>query len=755
MTAPGASPHRWRFFRAGGFDQVKLETGADLLNLDQLDQKLWVALACPISGLDFDPKTAALIDTDEDGRIRAPELIAAVKWACSILKNPDDLVPGGDSVSLASINQATPDGRRLLAASRQILANLGRANATAISLADVSDATAIFANTKLNGDGIVIPESTDDVATRGIIEEIASCMGTVVDRSGKPGIEQTRADGFFAACETYDAWTRLAEKDAAIVPLGDKTAGAAAAVKAIRGKVDDYFGRCRLAAFDPRAAALVNRKEEDYAAIVAKEISLNATEISGFPLAQVAAGKPLPLRTGVNPAFAQAVAALRENAVKPLVGDVSELTESAWIDLQARLAPFEQWEGAKAGVAVEKLGVPRVRGILAGRGRENVSALIASDKALQSEAASIVDVEKLIRFVRDLRVLCINFVNFKNLYSGETPAIFQVGILYLDQRSCHLCLSVVDAGRHAAMAGLAGAYLAYADCIRKHSGEKMSIVAIFSQGDDENLMVGRNGVFYDRKGLDYDATITKIIANPIGLREAFWAPYKKLVRVIEEQVVKRASAANAAIDAHLSATATVTAATPAAPVAPAAPAVPPKMAFDPSVIALISVALGTLAAAFATFLGFLGKYPASEIPLVVAGILLIVSTPSMLLAFIKLRQRNLGPILDANGWAINARAKINVPFGTKLTDIAQLPPGATVDVHDRYAEKSVLWPKLLAIAFFIWWIYAIMNDTGILYRMTKDWEIPLGEPPAGLKTKPDQAKPPAVTNSPAPFSASR
>jgi len=31
-------------------------------------------------------------------------------------------------------------------------------------------------------------------------------------------------------------------------------------------------------------------------------------------------------------------------------------------------------------------------------------------------------------------------------------------------------------------------------------------------------MVGRNGVFYDRKGRDYDATITKIVASPISLR---------------------------------------------------------------------------------------------------------------------------------------------------------------------------------------------------------------------------------------------
>ena len=98
MNQDKRSTHAWKFFRAGGFDQVKLETGADLMALDQLDLKLWVALACPTSGLEFDKATLALIDTDKDGRVRAPELIAAVKWAGGLLKNPDDLLKGSPTL---------------------------------------------------------------------------------------------------------------------------------------------------------------------------------------------------------------------------------------------------------------------------------------------------------------------------------------------------------------------------------------------------------------------------------------------------------------------------------------------------------------------------------------------------------------------------------------------------------------------------------------------------------------------------------
>src|SRR2546421_5464680 len=120
------SSHKWTFFRAGGFDQVRIQSGADLMALDQLDQKLWVALACPTMGLEFDEKTLALIDTDKDGRIRAPELIAAVKWAGSSLKNPHDLLKSSPELPLTAISDATPEAKQLLASAQQILANLGK-----------------------------------------------------------------------------------------------------------------------------------------------------------------------------------------------------------------------------------------------------------------------------------------------------------------------------------------------------------------------------------------------------------------------------------------------------------------------------------------------------------------------------------------------------------------------------------------------------------------------------------------------------
>ncbi len=711
-----SSNHTWKFFRAGGFDQVRLDTGSDLMALDQLDQKLWVALACPTTGLEFDKATLALIDTDKDGRIRAPELIAATKWAGSCLKNPDELLKSSPALPLSAISEATPEGKQLLASAKQILATLKKADAAAVTVEDASQVTEKFVETVLNGDGIIIPETAQDDATKQVINDIIACLGAEADRSGKPGISQAKVDQFFADAQAFSDWYKKAESDKAVLPLGDATAAAVAAVRAVKTKVDDYFMRCRLAAFDPRASNALNREEKEYLAFSAKDLTITSAEIAGFPLARVEAGRPLPMTQSVNPAWADPVAKFQNDAVRPLLGEKTELTEAEWGQLLAKLGPYECWSAGLAGGTVAKLGRDRVRQMLASPAKDTLTKLIVEDKDLEPQFTAIAAVEKLARYNRDLYKLLNNFVSFRDFYGRKDKAIFQAGTLYLDQRSCDLCLTVEDGGRHALLAGLSGTYLAYCDCARKATGEKLQIVAAFTGGDSDNLMVGRNGIFYDRKGRDWDATITKIIENPISIPQAFWAPYKKVVRMIEEQVAKRAAAADAAATQQLqqSATAVVQADQPK----PVPPPMPVKTKMDTGTLAAIGLVLTTLLAALGGIFGAIAKLPPWQVPLAIIGILLAISLPSMLLAWLKLRRRNLGPILDANGWAVNAKAKMNVPFGGSLTGVATLPPGAQRDLVDPFAEKKSPWPRIIVLAFLLVLIYVALNGMGYIYDWT-------------------------------------
>jgi hypothetical protein len=679
------SRHTWTFFRTGGLDQVTLATGADLLALDQLDQKLWVALSCPVKGLELDEKTLALIDTDGDGRIRVPELLSTIKWAAAHLKDAGDLLKETDSLPLAALDESTPEGKAVLASAKQILANLGK-KGDAIALADVSDTAKIFAGTKFNGDGVITTASAADPAVAQLVADIMATKGTVADRSGAPGVNQALIDAFFADCAAYAAW---AAGDAS--PLGANTAAALAAVKAVRAKVEDFFARCRLAAFDARATAIVNRAEADYTALAGKDLVSSSSEIAQFPLARVEPGRSLPLADGINPAWAAAIATLHAAAVTPAFGAGKiTLTAAEWSDLNGKLAAYEGWSAGKAGASAEALGLERVKAILAGKGREALAALVAQDAALAPEAAAIANLEKLLRCTRDLRALLHNFVNFADFYSRDRWATFQAGTLYLDSRSCELCIKV-DAPQP--LAAMSKAFIAYVNCSRAGAGA-MTVACCFSQGDSDYLFVGRHGVFYDRKGRDWDAVITSIVDNPISLRQAFWSPYKKFVRMLDEMAAKRAAAADAASNDRLSKVAdkAVIAATDAAAkqaVANAQPkaAEPPKK-LDVGVVAALGVAVGAIGGALATVGAKLSEFAWWQFPLIVIAVMLAISTPAVIIAFLKLRQRTIGPILDANGWAINGRVKINIPFGTALTARAVLPDGSIRSLEDPYEDKE-------------------------------------------------------------------
>lgn len=384
-----------------------------------------------------------------------------------------------------------------------------------------------------------------------------------------------------------------------------------------------------------------------------------------MPLAQVTALARLSLISGLNPAWAAQVLDLRDQVVQPLLGPQAALSAADWQTIKSRFAPYAEWLAAK----------PDPNAVTDG----------------------VLDLEKLSRYVRDLQTLANNFVAFKDFYTAQGKATFQVGTLYLDGRSCDLCVAVNDAAKHGALASLSRICLVYCDCVR--GSEKMSVAAAFTAGDSDQLMVGRNGVFYDRQGRDWDATIAKIIDHPISLRQAFWSPYKQLARLVSSQLQRMAASKAKASDDKLAALATDAVKKGMTPVPDAKPA--PPAAFDVAkfagIFAAIGLALGAMGTALAALLSGLFSLSWWQIPLVLLGVMLLISGPAVLVAWFKLRSRTLGPILDANGWAINARARINIPFGTSLTQLAQLPDNAQRSLVDPYADKPSKAPYVLAL----------------------------------------------------------
>lgn len=689
MSSPAA--HTWTFRRLGGLDQVTLTTAADLLHLKDLDPKLWVALSCPTRGLELPEATLSLLDHDADARIRVADILAAIEWSSRRLGDVALLLSGRATLPLSALRQDTDEGRTLLAAAVSLLAALGRSAAAEISLDEAERSAEALRASAFNGDGVIVPTSTDDPSLRSAIADAVACLGGTPDRSGQLGVDQALIDTFLAELAAYEDWHARGTSPE-VRRFGDGTEAASAALAAVRAKVEDYFTRSRLAQFDARAAAPLNRDTADYAALASQSLTAGAAILASFPLAHVEPGRPLPLADGINPAWSAAVEALRRDAVAPLYGaGKTTLTETEWRELERRIAAFDAHVAAKAGARVESLGMERIRALLAATLREPLAALIARDLAAGPHFEALPDVARLLRLTRDFGTLLRNFVNFEDFYDPDLPAIFQAGTLYLDTRSTQFCIYVEGPSPLAAMSK---AYIAYCD-LRRAGSPPAKIAACFTQGDSDYLFVGRNGVFIDRQGRDWDATITSIVDNPISIRQAFSAPYKKLVRLIEEQVARRAAAADAAAQNRL-ATAAETAAHLDKQRAPEAP-----RKVDVGAVAAIGVAVTGAVSVITLMLGYLFGMKPWQYPLVLGGLIAAISGPSMLIAWLKIRQRTLGPILEGNGWAINGRVRINLPLGSRLTQRATLPPGTVRRLDDPYLDRAAAARRRMIIVFTV------------------------------------------------------
>ena len=351
------------------------------------------------------------------------------------------------------------------------------------------------------------------------------------------------------------------------------------------------------------------------------------------------------------------------------------------------------------------------------------AAEAANAAALAAAKAQYQPLEKLLLLCRDYVTLLRNFVSFQDFYAkrakallgrgadDESPwAIFQAGTLVIDQRACNLCLKVSDMAKHNTQASDSGMFLIYCNCKHHATGKTMQIVAAMTVGDIRNLKVGKNALFYDRQGQDWEAEVVKIIDNPISIGQAFWSPYRKLGDWVSGLITKSAAEKENKSFAELTSKLQSTPKTTDKAAAPA----PFDIAKFAGIFAAIGMAVGYIGS-FLTNLATGVKSIATTawwaLPVAIISLLLVVSGPSMILAWMKLRKRNLAPLLNANGWAINADAIVNVLFGNTLTEKAQYP---IVKMKDPHAKKKQLgkggkWAiaitvvlVIAAIAFGIW-----------------------------------------------------
>ena len=681
--------HIWKFARFGGVTQLVFETADDILNLRQLDQKLWTTLAMPTKGIFFNPETAAILDTDADGFIRPPEVLDAVDFLAESLQDVGIIMKDGDTLSLGDIKST-----EIAKTAEWALKSQGKTGSI-ISLADIVNENEIIKSNEL---GELSDNDSDDLRLKKVLSLYV-----------KENINSTSEAIFDMFTNDRNQCLQNTE-DLKAVSAGLETASmlkAVAAFEAVKNKIDDFFVRCKLLTYANGNNTPLTDYSEIFKNFTAVELDTSSEKLRELPIALPNTEMLLDTQSKINPAWANEIKKLYADAVSPLCGEILVLTENDWKNISQKIFGFTTVYSKQAEIKAAKINPQFLETKL--NQKDEIITEINERLTFEKEKQHIQSLKKLLLFRKDFFTLLKNYVSFSNFYTGGETA-FQAGVLFFDTRATTLCFELNGDDRHATLDILSGAYLLYCDITRGTA--KRKLLALLTNGASDNIVVGRNGLFYDRDGNDWNATITKVIANPVSVREAFFSPYKNLARMIEEQIAKKANAANEKSDALVATAADKTVNMPKE-----AAALPNKK-LDLGTIALIGTAIGgisTLIGSLLQALFGLGLW----VPIGLIGLILIISVPSMILAAMKLRKRSIGPILEANGWAINAHAKINIPLGSSLTKLASLPKNARLAHLDPFAEKkkgrnifiAVLILLLAAAGVFCY--FYLIKKTGI------------------------------------------
>ncbi|MBR4845729.1 MAG: hypothetical protein IKU98_04840, partial [Bacteroidaceae bacterium] len=553
-------------------------------------------------------------------------------------------------------------------------------------------------------------------------------VGSVMDRSGALGVGAEQIEAFYKNLADYVAW----KESAVEAPFGDKTDKVIEAYNTLDAKVKDFFMRSRLAAFSPESTGSLGIQTSRIEAISAENLSGKTEEIASYPLAHITGKAEIDLTAPINPAWVGAFNLIKECALE---SGKNTLTPADWSAIGEKFTAYVAWKNAKVGACVEPLGMEAIKEFLAQDRKAELLKLAAEDLALKEEAENIENVDKFLHIFRDFYKLLKNFVTLHDFYDRSIRAIFQSGTLIIDQRECNFCMKVVDMAKHNAAVTSCGMYLLYCDCTTKSQPGKITIVAAVTVGDIGAFSVGKNGIYYDNEGREWDAVITKIVENPISISQAFWSPYKRMATTIENLINKSAAEKDAKMMAK--ATENINSlptaaenAKAATPDSKAAAAPPFDIAKFAGIFAAIGMAVGMIATALSEIFTKLFDLSWWKIILVIVSVMLFISGPAMVMAWMKLRRRNIAPLLNANGWAVNATSKISIPFGETLTEMAKYP---RLKLKDPYAKKGLpTWKKwmysiiMLLIVFASLWLTNCLSWANLpspLFNNTENIEV--------------------------------
>jgi len=469
--------------------------------------------------------------------------------------------------------------------------------------------------------------------------------------------------------------------------------------------------------------------------------------LNRLPLARPSPDATLSLsEDDINPAYREWIAGLKERVLEPVLGQAPPmLSEADWRKVQRVLSPYGAYLQDKKGAEVEGLPEEKLLRYRDGPFEAEVLRLIGADKKVAATLQGVREVERLLLYHQNLMRLANNFVSFPQLYSPEQRALFEMGSAVIDGRWFNFAVRVDEVAAHSTIAKLSRIFVLYLEVTLADTQDKFYVAVPATSGTKGNLSVGKRGVFFDIAGKEYDARVVQIIENPISLREALGSPFVRLWRFIMGKIEGLSGAAEQKLQKGVEKAAVAArqaAAEPAPQAAPIATAAPGGAA---GLMVGVSVAIAALGSAFAFIVKTFAELGVWGLSLGALGALLAVMVPLIIAAVTKLRRQDLSALLEACGWAINARMRFDRQQRKWFTARVPYPTGAQGTPGRQHWIRIILLVALLG-ALLYGAVWGIISWT----RSRRDSERPPAAPQEATRPVPpsETASQPQSTQNP-------
>ncbi|MDP3275003.1 MAG: kinesin [Deltaproteobacteria bacterium] len=677
-----------QFKNYAGSLQLDIQDFDGLLAAIEIPKTQWVATAAPNAAFTCDPAFLNFLDTDNNGRVRVEELTAAVRWTAKMLKDRKGVNAGSDTLQLASLSA---DATLLDQAATLVLEALSKEGSTSISLAEIRESAAPLRAVHFNGDGIIAPEGVPE-RLAAVINAVISVTGSKKNLAEKDGISTDEIKAFREA--SAKAKEHLAKKKDTY-QWGDASEPRAAAVRAAKPRVDEYFLQCRLMASHTDAGAALKPSLEN----VAGNAEHLLAALTATPIAPPSADGVLQFSKLFRGKDYETLESLRKDAFEPVFAGKSAMNEGDWLELSAIADSILTWKSAADADKAIALGDELSR--ITETELEAIEKRCSDDAARKERLDAITQLEKLALYQRWLITYANNFIAMPNLYDPAKMCLFERGKLVLSGRLFTFAALVPDRAIHSALCDKGTMFTMYVKVEGGEGAKPAFEVAIpVTSGTSAGIDVGKRGVFVDHEDKEYDATVLHVIRQPVSLWEAMIMPYQKIGKFISTKIESFASEGDKALEKQLdnsyaaaqttatrAAAAANTPPAPAAPAAAAAPAPPPQSGGAlAGTVAALGVGFGMILAAITTLFAALGNMSVMQLIGTVLGLFAIVSLPSALFAWLKLRKRDIAIVLEGQGWAINERMLLGKHLGPLFTRKPSRPKGSDIEILDSVAD---------------------------------------------------------------------